>query len=342
MLWLRRTLVLLTALAIAPTARAEPPRIATLEQDPALTHSIGVALASWSAEVVPVRAERPGPDMTDAISSADRIARDATASALLWIARGGGAAESSCSLWVYDPRTRQITVRPLADCPPYDDATSAAVALTVKTVLRDVLASTAPAPAEPVQRAPAHLAPPPPPSPPPKHTARVEAYVAGRFPTHAADPVEARFGLEAAYFPLWFRGYAGVAASFDAGPSVDVSRPGVFTGTYSDVTTGVMVRGRIPLRTWLWLELGLGPGLHFTTLDGSSPSGDVLGHVNRTDVSLDVMVGVEAAWKWLRVGPFLGTSFMLQSQRYFIDQDLVLDVPTAQLQLGLRLGVELP
>jgi len=339
MLWLRRTLVLFATLAIVHAAHAEAPRIATLEQDPALAHSIGVALASWNAEIVPIQADRPGPDMTDAIAAADKIARDASANALLWVAHGAGAAASSCSLWIYDPRTRQVTVRPLAECPPYDDAASAAVALTVKTVLRDVLASIAPA--EPAQPAPPPVEPPPPP-PSPKHTARVEAYVAGRVPTHAADPVAARFGLEAAYFPAWFRSYVGIAVSLDAGPSVDVSRPGVFSGTFTDVSTGVMVRGRLPLRSWLWLEAGFGPGLHFTSLDGSSPAGDVAGHVSRTNASLDVMVGAELAWKWLRAGPLVGTSFMLQSQRYLIDQDLVLDVPTAQVQLGLRIGAELP
>ncbi len=340
MLWLRHTLVLFATLAFVRAAQAEPPRIATLEQDPALAHAIGVALASWSAEVVPVQASRPGQDMSGAISAADKIARDAGANALLWIAHGEGAEASICSLWVYDPRTHQITVRPLAECPPYDDAASAAVALTVKTVLRDVLASIAPA--EPVPGALPSTVEQPPAPPAPKHTVRALAYVAGRVPTHAADSVAARFGLEAAYFPAWFRGYAGIAASFDAGPSLDVNRPGVFSGTFTDVSTGLMVRGRLPLRSWLWLEGGFGPGLHFTSLDGSSPTGDVAGHVSRTNVSLDALVAVEFAWRWLRAGPFLGTSFMLQSQRYFIDQELVLDVPTAQVQLGLRIGAELP
>ncbi len=347
----RRNLLLVTALLAAPTARADSPspaassstaapRLVTVRADPGLSHALDVALASWHVRLVPVDGPVPDADLDEAIRTAHRLARESGAQAVLWLRRGpthGG----EWSLWMYDERAHQVTVRPLDGAPPFDDAAAASVALTVKTLLRPVLETRAPP--EPPAGSDETAAPATPRTPPPgRHTARVESYVAARVPTDATDPAAVRFGVEGTWFPSWFRQYLGLSLSVDGGPSVLVDRPGIFSGTFTDVTLGLSVRGRLHLRRWMSVELGLGPGLHVTTIEGSSPSGDLSGRVSRVDPSLDALLGVEFGWGPLRVGPVVGLTFLMRYQHYTVGPQSVLDVPPTQVQGGLRLGVELP
>src|SRR6185312_1646979 len=242
------------------------------------------------------------------------------------------------SLWVYDDRAHQIAIRPLPSAPPYDDATSAAIALTVKTLLLGAFEGEAAVPRLPDDETGAPQAKPK----PAIHTFRVQTLGGVRIPTHASDRAAARFGAEITYFPAFFAQQIGLAIGVDAGPSVLVDRAPDFAGTFTDTIASASLRWRIPLRRWLSLELGAGPGVHFSAIEGSAQSLGLSGRVPRTDASIEALFGVELAWKILRVSPFVGASFLLHYQRYSVGPVPIFDVPSAQIFYGLRVGVEVP
>lgn len=332
----RRRIVCLTAALLVPSRALADPKLVAVGTDARLSHAIEVAVASWHVRVVPKEGPPPPEqDMTSAIRAAHRIARESDAQAVMWLELGGGSA----SLWMYDVRTHQISVRPLSSAPPYDDATSASVALTVKTLLQVVLE-----PHEPskLEEAPEDATPPPFTQPAASHAVRLMTFAALHLPTHAADRAAYRVGLELAYFPAWFHGRLGIAATVEGGPSVFVERAPLFSGTFSDTTLTFGLRGRVPLRRWISVEAGAGMGLHLSTIEGSSFSGDLSGRLGRVDASLESLLGLQGAWRALRVGPFAGASYLLHYQRYRVGDVPILDVPTIQLTAGLRVGVELP
>jgi hypothetical protein len=279
----------------------------------------------------------PGRDIDDAIRTAHRIARGAGALGVVWMAPDPAPA-TTWSLWVYDDRAHQIAVRPLPSAPPYDDATSAAIALTVKTLLLGAFESQ-PSPPRLPEEEPAKTGPPRARRPP--HTFRIHVLGGARLPTNASDPVAARFGAELTYFPAFVH-QLGLALAVDTGPSVLVQHDPYFDGTYTDTVLTVSLRWRIPLRRWLSLELGAGPGIHFSAIEGSAPGLGLSGRVTRVDASLETMLGIELGWKVLRVAPLLGGSFLVHYQHYRVENVQVLDVPPGQIFGVLRVGVELP
>jgi hypothetical protein len=332
----RRRILCLAAALLVPARAAAEPRLVAVDTDPGLSHAIEVAVASWHVRVVSVGGPTPPEqDMTAAIRAAHRIAREANAQAVTWLTH---TPESrAATLWMYDARTHQLAVRTLESSPPYDDATSASVGLTVKTLLASVLENPA------VSRGDANEeTPTPPETDAPRHTVRVMSYAALRFPTHATDVVAPRVGLELSYFPAWLRGYAALALALDGGPSVLIERPPQFLGTFTDTTVSLALHGRLPLRRWLSVEAGFGVGLHVGTLEGSSPSADLSGRVARVNPALETSLVLEGSWRALRFGPVLGAAFLTHYQRYHVGSAPVFEVPSIPLQVGLRIGVELP
>ncbi len=310
----------------------------TIGADAPLEQALELALTSWHVKIVSSGEPAPGRDLDDAIRTAHRIARASGARGVVWMVPGSGE-NASWQLWVYDDRAHQIAIRPLSAPPPYDDVTSAAIALTVKTLLLGAFEGEPTAPRLPDDDG----AKPPPPRPKPgAHTFRFDTIGGARIPTNASDPVAARFGADVAYFPAFFRQRLGVAIAADAGPSVLVEHSPYFAGTFNDVVASLSLRGRLPLRPWLWIELGAGPGVHFSALEGSSAALQLSGRVNRVDASLEATLAVELAWKVLRVAPFVGGSFLFNYQNYHVQGVQVLDVPPAQVFYGLRVGVEVP
>jgi hypothetical protein len=330
--------MMLAALAAAKSAAADGAgigRVVAVDPDPHFEQATRVALTSWHVDVVTSEGPPPGRDLDDAIRTAHRIARASKAGAVVWIAAG--------SLWVYDDRVHTIAVRPLPSAPPYDEATSAAIALTVKTLLHATVAKSAvESPEETPENGTEKQPPKKPPSAAAIHTVRIETLGGIRVPTNATDSIAARFGAELAYFPSLFHQKLGVAIAVDAGPSVLVDHPPYFAGTFTDTIASASLRVRLPLRSWLALELGLGPGLHVSALEGSSAVLGVAGRATRTEASLEALLGAELAWKILRVSPIVGTSLLLHYQHYGAGGVQVLDVPPGQMLYALRVGVELP
>jgi hypothetical protein len=326
--------MMLAALVVAksaPAQNADGGKVVAVGADVHFVDATRVALTSWHVDVVDADGPTPGRDLDDAIKVAHAIARERDARAVVWIAGG--------SLWVYDDRAHAIAVRPLPSQPPYDEATSAALALTVKTLLLEAFEKPR-EPSPPKQKPP--IAPPVTTKPGPIHTVRILTLGGLRIPTNASDRAAARFGAEVTYFPSFLAQKAGLALTTDSGPSVLVEHPPYFAGTFTDTIASAQLRVRLPLRTWLALELGVGPGLHFSALEGSSQSLGVAGRATRIDGSIEGLLAAEFSWKILRVSPVVGTSFLLHYQHYAASNVQVLDVPPGQMLFALRVGVELP
>lgn len=325
--------MMLAGLVASHGARAQsaPPdsHIVAIDTDAHFDHELELALTSWHVDVSTEPGPAPGRDIDDAIRTAHRIARKGSARAVVWMTHE--------ELWVYDERTHQIAVRPLPSPPPFDEATAAAIALTVKTVLGGS------PDAHPKTETPEVAAPLPQPKPASaKHSVRIHTFGGARVPTNANDSIAARFGAEITYFPAPIVPWLGLAISADAGPSVLVEREPLFVGTFTDTATTVSLRVRIPIRRWFAIEAGAGPGIHFSAIEGTSPATDVSGRVSRIDASFEAMVGFELGWKSIRVAPLVSSTFLVHYQRYRVGPTEVLEVPPAQLLVGLRLGVELP
>ena len=335
------------AMRASAGSSAAPARVVTIGADAQLEQALEVALTSWHVAVVASDEPAPDRDLDNAIRTAHRIARASGARGVVWMTSNGvGSAEGGTarardaewSLWVYDDRAHQIAIRPLPSAPPYDDATSAAIALTVKTLLLGAFEGEPTAPRLPEDE----IGAPPAKPKPAIHTFRVQTLGGVRIPTHASDRAAARFGAEITYFPAFFAQRIGLAIGVDAGPSVLVDRAPDFAGTFTDTVASASLRWRIPLRKWLALELGAGPGVHFAAIEGSAQSLGLSGRISRTDASIEALFGVELAWKILRVSPFVGGSFLLHYQRYSVGPVPIFDVPSAQIFYGLRVGVEVP
>src|SRR5687768_10143644 len=134
----RMTAALVTALAVlavlgfAMTAWADPRRVAVLRADHELLRAVSLALSPWGIETIGSDAALPKSSQPEAVQAASRLARQLRVEAIVWIT----SMEDGSLLWVFDLRTGDVTARVLPETPPFDGAAAAAVALSVKTVLR--------------------------------------------------------------------------------------------------------------------------------------------------------------------------------------------------------------
>ena len=157
----------------ARVAWSDGGRVVVVDPDPRVFAAINVALSPWSLRVLRVGGPLPQADVVAATGAAKALAELEHAGAVLWVAPPSGS--QVLSLWLYDAQTAQLVVRPLTVAAPFDDAAAAAVALSVKTIMRGspLLETSAAAPtASETTAAPAPSGSPaaPPPSPSPAAT----------------------------------------------------------------------------------------------------------------------------------------------------------------------------
>lgn len=133
---MRKTLAVALVLLVSCLASSASPRgsrVVVLKPDDELVRAIALALAPWGLETVRSETSPPGPSQPDAVRGATRLARELDAQALVWVTKIDGGS----LLWVFDVGTGDVTTRLSTETPPFDSAAAAAVALSVKTVLRD-------------------------------------------------------------------------------------------------------------------------------------------------------------------------------------------------------------
>lgn len=316
-------IVFLLASLVAGVAHAERRRLVLVSADAELYRQVGIALSAWEIEVATSNEAPPGTAFPEAGRRAEALARALHADAIAWVA----ASDGDAVLFLYDATTSQVASRVLGVKPPFDDANAAAVALSLKTLLR----SSAIAPEkERFGAAPASTAPPAPP------VWRIDA-LAGYRAAPSAVP-EFRAGLGTSFWPHFLGDSVGLGAGASFGPG---ARPNArsFSGTFSDIALSADLRARFALGRRLVLEPALGPSLHFTSLEGTTLPGAETVRASRADVSLDGALTLDYRLGIVSVGLRVAAGYLVRYQRYFVGNDEALSIAPVLGEAGLRLGV---
>jgi hypothetical protein len=329
-LW--RVCLVLASLAVCFSARADALdtaaaapalRVVVMTPEPALERALRTALGPWAMRVSALNSETPGAVMPGSAARARAIAQRENADALIWISSNS----EGRALWVYDVRSDSVSARPVPN-PPFSAASAAALALSVKTVLRAPLetsleqpaptsASAAPSSATP--DVPSKPEPPPNVAPPPSPRFQLALQGATRLGATRPAAANVRYGLELRWAPLaseptWAPFWLGVGAEASMPRSV---RTEVFRGEYWELAPVVSLGVSAYVNRWLLLGLNAA-----ASIERASLSGTVLANGEDTSHS--------RFSPWLRLRPELGFSLqrasvllqpgagvLLRRQRYF-------------------------
>jgi hypothetical protein len=279
------------------TASADPVgRVAVGTRDEALREALSVAFFAKGFEIVETRDALLEREALDEVRSS---AREIDAAAVIWLCKPTSGERSFC---LYNRKDDALIRRPLATEPPLSPAQAASVALTVKAFLM----SGPQAAATEEQRLDAEIpalvtAPRPPPSDAPFLT--VEAQGGGRYWPVGVEDLGARVSVAAAYFPRKFERRLGAGLALQAGPDVSgvLDRMNVASSHVGDLALEAFGRARTKLSR-VWLEVDLGPAIHFLTVDGGL-------HESRTGWSLDgdvrLIVPLGSFFGGVRAGAFV-------------------------------------
>lgn len=322
---LRRAIVTLAVLASAvPAAGADSGSVALVSPDPALVDAARTALVPWRIRVVTVQEPNPGADMPIAAERARDIASAHRVGAVVWLSESDGAH----ALWMYDIDDDRTVARRLTSPPPFDAAGAAAVALSIKTLLRHS------AVAPPMERYAAKTI---------RRAARTptrlhfESTVGVRLRSGGGAP-ESRLGLGASWWPTQ-RFAAGVLLR--SGPGMAVDEP-TFVGRFSDVVLGLSGRMRFGIAPHLALAPEAVLALHITDLDGAVLAVDERAHIRRINPAAEL--GVTAEWDVLdelSVGFRVGGAYLVRKQRYLVLGEPVYELPSTEWSAALVLRTRL-
>jgi hypothetical protein len=262
------------------------------------------------------------------------------ANAVAWISDANG----ETALWVYDAAEHKVASRPLRKRPPFDDATAASIALSIKTLLR--LTSVAP----PAERFGARRTGPngelespgdlPPPTSAlaitePSHPVLVEFTTGARFAQTDAAVAEPRATLGI----FWAIRDLSIGAEFSLGPGVGVSTPS-FDARIGDLTIAAHARYAVKIGR-LRIVPEIGPSGHVEFVDGAFEGTAV--HTLRLDPAVDAGVLLAYAFSSRAyLGVHGSASWLWRFQRFTVDGVEAFGGSPVIADVGLRLGVALP
>jgi hypothetical protein len=315
----------LALLATPGAGHAAERRIAVLRADAELNRAIALSLSPWGVDTLNSDAALPESSLPQALWQAVKLAGQLRVDAVVWVS----TSQDGSVLWVYDTRTDKITTRALEDAPPFESSRAAAIALSVKTVLRASVV------APPAERFGASPSPPP----PPRKAERLALETGVDARLLAAGKVEPRLSLGGV---LWLtRGpWLGIGLAFSEGPGVRVHTPS-YRGTYSERSLGSSLQAR-------WLD---GPRLRVATLLGVSALAAVL----EGNLSQDASHSEVRRWNWsldagtrldvkLGGGAYVGVgvqaSYLAAYQRYLVRGAPVFSVWPVAFAMGGHCGVD--
>lgn len=338
--WPPRVIALVALVVGALAASAdEPRRVVMMSPPPGLDTAVESALAGWPIAVTTAQGD-PGATMPAAGEKARAIGAAEGAGAVVWIASDG----TGHAVWVYDVPSGRVTARRLAHPPPFDEPTAAAVALTIKTLLRHsavvpvlerygVEEARAQLRAEVAAGGARSLAREPP--------IRLETVAGARIrPTEASD-LELRLGAGLRYTPGWLGGRGSALARIRTGSGVAVTEPD-FVGRYSDLTASLGAAARFLAGSRVALVPSAGASLHFTSIDGAVRSQAARGHASRINPSLDGAIAIELqVGQLVRLSVSGEMSYALRRQVYLVGGDPVLTLPRLEAEIGVAVSVPL-
>jgi hypothetical protein len=325
---LAAALLALVVLLAAGGAAAEAQRIVVLQPDDELFRAISLSLSPWNVESTRSDALPPHASQPEAVERASQLARELRVQAVVWTSR----AERGSVLWVFDARGGGITTRMLAETPPFDSAAAAAVALSVKTMLRSSVV------APPAERFGARPAAPPPEALPSERALALElgagaGWIADRGAGLALDL--------AALAWLNRTRRLGVSVEFVFGPSLPIENES-YRGSYRELVTRAKA-------SWRWIhgprvsaQLSLGGALHWGKLEGTLVVSSSERSVRRMNPSLDAGTSLNLyVSSATYLGASLGVGYVPAQQRYLVEGRPIFTSSPLSLGLGGHFGVEL-
>jgi hypothetical protein len=318
-----RTGLLVAALvAVALPASAATRRIALVHAEPDLERSVDLALYPWDIKVVTIEDAPPDGNAPGAAAEAKAIAQRHDADAIAWLVQGSDAAAPT--LWFFDTTTLAIQSHPLPSLPSNDPAELAAVALTLKTLVRA---------AQWEQRSPPDV----PEEPGVTWETRLELEAMGRSPSSGAS-AEPRAGLWASEWrgtPRLRLG-AGLGASAGLGTTFDGETS---HGSLHDIDARADLRASIQLGWHLDLEARLGASAHIERAQVTTTSPAATQTLSRVNPSLDL--GLFLAWEVTRRFVWsIGVEGLdsLRYQRWLSGNDVVFAPSPLWIQAGSSLA----
>jgi hypothetical protein len=309
--------------------------VALVDPGDTLLGAVRSALEPWNLEIVVVSDASPGATAPHAITAAREIARAHRAAAVAWLSEQHG----QFALWMYDVAGDHAVTRSLSSPPPFDSANAAAVALSMKTLLRH--STTAPEAErfgglEKVAGAAQPRAAPQPDDSQFDLEGRAGLRLGHTHPTK----YEPLLGLGVAWWPnaQWF----GLALEVATGPGVPVS-DGDFQGRLidSEVRLGARLRQRFA-EAWQ-MSVNAGASLQITLIDGTlSPQAQ---YVQSLRLAPAAYLELEAAFRidrWLRLGLRAGIVSLFRTRRYWVEGQPVLELSPWAFESALVVAVSLP
>jgi hypothetical protein len=269
---------------------------------------VSLALSPWGVTARVTHEPSPGTDLPGAARRAAALSRRLAASVLVWIS----SSDQGSLLWIYELDTDEVSTRELGAAPPFSSPDAAAVALSLKTLLR----TTEVAPqAERFGAAPAR------PEPPVQHLT-LEAGGDVRYLARATTEVRATVGGV-----WWFRPAPtrfGAGLEFGAGPGVQLERPN-FVGQFRQLSLSGALIWQVVGNRFLASALSAGASAHFSELSGFSEN------VGRSAVTRRVVPSLDAGTE---VDLSLGAGYLVQGAAVF-------ELWPIAAEFGVRLGVNL-
>lgn len=320
----RATVLVLLMVTLGRVATAQEHSVAAVDLDAKLGHALDVALSPWGVTIVDIHPEPPGATMPMAVDRARAVANDARADVVVWISLASGG----YAVWIYDVASDHASARELGSAPPFDDVTAAAVALSLKTLLRATVV------APPRERFGAVLEEG-------GWVIGVNAGAVARIGT--APPLEGRFGVHASVWPAYWKHLWGLSLEASTGLGVPVEAS-AFTGELRDNAVGLALGARLRLSALLSLEPSLGGAVHLLTLDGLIPATGSHASVLRVDAAAQPRVGITATLfrGWLCITPWMGLTLLTRWQHFLVNGSPVLEIGPVQLEGALRAALALP
>lgn len=296
---------LLTVLGFAMPARAQTRSIAVLQPDGELFRAISLGLSPWGIRTIRSDAPIPARSQPEAVEVASRLARQLEVEALVWVTSLG----QGSLLWVFDVGTGDVTTRLLPETPPFDSAAAAAVALSVKTVLRTSVV------APPDERFGAQAA-----TPTFEPIMAVEAGAGAHWLGEEQVDIRGRF-VGVLWFPALRRLGLSVEASLGPGARVEHA---AYNGRYRELTLGAKLRLRALNLPSFTAFVALGGAAHWATLSGTLLADARGSSVERLNGSVDLEAAVAVRlWSRIYLGASAGAAYFPTYRRYLVNGEPV-------------------
>jgi len=294
-------------------------RVALVDPDARLLRSVVIALSAWDIEVVSAAEPSPGSSVPEAQQKAAAIARSEQAKVVVWVSRSDAAAV----LWIYDAETTHLASRVLGVRPPFDEPDAAAVALSLKALLR----SSTVAPEVERYGAASRTAAP--------SVLWVEGQAGGRLYPGAIEP---RGALGLSVWPREMQEHLGFGLIASVGPGLPVVSPSI-DGHFTDIAMSPSLRTRIRVGPRWLFEPALGATIHFTSLQGTAGTEEAPILSRRLDGSIDAALAFEFRLGSIRVGALAHAGYWPRYGRYLVRREPVLSLMPLVMDLALRVGV---